>query len=146
MSSCLLNPEKKYRGAKLWMHFSAMLGHSNQRHISACIYCVNICRNSWIQYRNSLPETPLVTNAISAKQVLTWNCHLSLYHLLPTLDPCIIVRGNRSSCENPCVVYGEKPLVTSTSGRRHTEIWFLFPLCSSFTCVFLSGLFLLAFW
>ncbi len=33
------------KGAKkekaLWMHYSAMLGHSNQRLLSACIYCVN---------------------------------------------------------------------------------------------------------
>lgn len=26
------------------MHFSAMLGHSNQRLLSACIYCVNNSR------------------------------------------------------------------------------------------------------
>lgn len=37
------------------MHFSAMLGLSNQRHISACIYCVYICR-TFIQYRSSLSQ------------------------------------------------------------------------------------------
>lgn len=38
-------PRRRVQKKKaLWMHYSAMLGHSNQRFLSACIYCVN---NDW---------------------------------------------------------------------------------------------------
>lgn len=85
------------------MWISAMLGHSNQRLSSACIYCVNACRT--LIFRSTLPKPPpppfpqcatkyvkkrYRTCVSSFKHVLFWGFFPALFCQLHTEYPTLL--------------------------------------------------------